>query len=116
MRFSSVILSAFCLLSPAAHAHAFLDGAIPAVGSTIASAPPDLVLNFTEGIEPRFTRVELLDSAGAPVATHDQRSGGPRQLLLGLPALKPGDYQVIWHAVSVDTHKTEGHFTFHVAP
>jgi hypothetical protein len=30
--------------------------------------------------------------------------------------LKPGVYKVIWHAVSVDTHKTQGSFQFTVKP
>ncbi|MEJ1978863.1 MAG: copper resistance protein CopC [Acetobacteraceae bacterium] len=37
-------------------------------------------------------------------------------LVLGLPALPPGLYKVIWHATSVDTHRTEGSYSFTVAP
>ncbi|MDE1974119.1 MAG: copper resistance protein CopC, partial [Hyphomicrobiales bacterium] len=33
---------------------------------------------------------------------------------IGLKALKPGSYRVRWRALSVDTHKTEGSFTFTV--
>jgi methionine-rich copper-binding protein CopC len=30
--------------------------------------------------------------------------------------LKPGVYTVHWHAVSVDTHRTQGSFQFTVRP
>jgi hypothetical protein len=30
--------------------------------------------------------------------------------------LMPGVYQVHWHVISVDTHRTEGNFSFTVAP
>jgi len=42
--------------------------------------------------------------------------GDPKTLVIGLKALKPGDYSVDWHVTSVDTHKTQGHFSFTVAP
>jgi copper resistance protein C len=29
--------------------------------------------------------------------------------------LPPGTYKVTWHVVSVDTHTTEGTFTFRIA-
>jgi copper resistance protein C len=32
-----------------------------------------------------------------------------------LPKLPPGTYTVNWHVTSVDTHKTEGNYTFTVA-
>jgi methionine-rich copper-binding protein CopC len=38
-----------------------------------------------------------------------------KQMIIGLGKVGPGTYTVIWHAVSVDTHRTEGHFTFTVA-
>jgi copper resistance protein C len=33
---------------------------------------------------------------------------------VGLKPLSPGTYRVRWHVLSVDTHRTEGSFTFHV--
>jgi copper resistance protein C len=33
---------------------------------------------------------------------------------IGLKALPPGTYKVNWHALSVDTHKTDGTFSFQV--
>ena len=49
--------------------------------------------------------------AGKPVA-----QGEGRVLQVKLKPLPPGVYTVVWHVTSVDTHKTEGHFTFTVKP
>ena len=40
----------------------------------------------------------------------------PKRLVIGLKKLGPGTYTVKWHVVSVDTHHTEGTFTFSVQP
>jgi len=101
-----------------AHAHAFLDHADPAVGSTVHGSPLALRLWFTEGLEPAFSTIRLLDGAGQPVTTSKASvDKAERKLLtLSLPALQPGTYKVMWSVISVDTHKTTGSFTFVVAP
>ena len=33
-----------------------------------------------------------------------------------IPDLPPGTYKVIWRVLSVDTHRTQGDFTFRVGP
>jgi methionine-rich copper-binding protein CopC len=40
--------------------------------------------------------------------------GNLEELQIGLKPLPPGTYLVSWHVVSVDTHPTEGTFTFDV--
>jgi methionine-rich copper-binding protein CopC len=37
-------------------------------------------------------------------------------MVLNLPTLTPGHYKVSWHVVSVDTHRTEGSFSFDIQP
>ena len=37
-------------------------------------------------------------------------------LQVSLPKLEPGRYRVTWRVLSVDTHVTEGDFTFEVVP
>jgi hypothetical protein len=37
-------------------------------------------------------------------------------LRVSLPKLVPGTYRVTWRVLSVDTHVTEGDFTFAVVP
>ena len=96
-----------------AHAHAFLDHASPLVGSTVRSAPHDVTLTFTQSLEPAFSSVQVTDSSGARVDQGKAQVSGTT-MRIGLKALKPGSYRVRWQALSVDTHKTEGRFTFTV--
>lgn len=106
------------LLPDLAHAHAHLRQAEPPVGGTVRSAPAQVDLMFTEAVEPRFSTVAVTDAAGAQVDKHDLHivAGDGKHLAISLGALPPGAYSVVWHATSVDTHKTEGSFAFTVAP
>lgn len=103
---------------PMAYAHAFLDHASPAVGSTVPGPPPQIRLYFTQGLEPAFSRVELATAQGQPIQTSPATvdPSNNMQLVLAVPRLGPGRYRVIWHVVSVDTHPTEGTFEFEVRP
>ncbi len=105
-------------LSAPALAHAFLKSATPAVGSTVPAAPAQVVITFTEGVEPGFSTIEVQDAVGKRVDKGDVHAapGDNTRLAVGLNPLTPGTYKVVWHATSVDTHKTEGSFAFTVAP
>ena len=105
-----------CMASPA-FAHAFLQRAEPPVGSEVSAPPHELVLTFTEGVEPLFTTVQVRDAGGVTLATGKPHTdpSNDRRLIVELPTLHSGTYTVIWHATSVDTHKTEGQFHFTVA-
>jgi copper resistance protein C len=115
MRILTFAATTFLALAAAtaAHAHAFLDRAEPRVGSTVPTAPREVVLTFTQNLEPAFSSVEVSDAKGARV---DQ--GKPRvsatTMRIGLKPLPPGTYHVRWHVLSVDTHATEGNFSFQV--
>lgn len=101
---------------PAAWAHAFLDHASPAVGSAVPTAPAAVTLSFTQEIEPAFSSLTVTNQAGQRVDLGNARvvPGAAAQLQVGLRPLMPGTYTVSWHVVSVDTHPTEGSFTFQV--
>ncbi len=112
-----LLIIAACLIGPSAWAHAFLDRASPPVGSEVSAAPPSLTLSYTEAVEPLFSTVQVTDSSGAVVSDGKPTSqGGGRVLVVKLKPLPAGVYTVTWHVTSVDTHKTEGHFTFTVKP
>jgi methionine-rich copper-binding protein CopC len=97
----------------AAQAHAFLDHASPLVGSTVRAAPHEVVLSFTQNLEAAFSSVQVTDASGARVDQGKAQVSG-NTMRIGLKALKPGSYRVRWHALSVDTHTTEGSFSFTV--
>ena len=103
----------FILAGSTAHAHAFLDHADPRVGSSVPTAPRQLSLWFTQNLEPAFSTVEVQNAAGARVDLGKPRIGG-NVMHVGLKPLPPGTYRVVWHVLSVDTHTTEGSFSFHV--
>jgi len=106
------------VLVQTASAHAFLDRAVPAVGSSVRTPPTELKLWFTERLEPAFSKVRVEDGGGKQVDRGDGRVDSADGVLLrvSLPRLPPGTYRVKWRVLSVDTHVSEGDFTFDVAP
>ncbi len=104
--------------SPAAVAHAFLDRAVPAVGSQVRGAPTSVTLWFTQDLEPAFSTVKVLNAQGREVDRTDNSVGSRERSVLrtSLAPLSPGTYRVVWRALSVDGHVTEGDFTFTVVP
>lgn len=117
VRVAALLLAAISLAPATAFAHAFLVRAVPAVGATVRAAPSQLTLFYTEGVVPHFCQVTVTGPGGAAVAAGRPRAeaGHPVVLRVRLPHLAPGRYTVHWHAVSIDTHHTEGAFGFTVA-
>jgi methionine-rich copper-binding protein CopC len=115
MRISTLATAALlaAMASTAAWAHAFLDHAEPRVGSTVPTAPRELVLVYTQNLEPAFSSVEVSDANGARVDMGKPRISAST-MRVGLKQLPPGTHRVRWQVLSVDTHTTQGSFTFHV--
>lgn len=105
------------LRAPAADAHAILVKSDPVPNSVLPDSPPAMQLWFSEEPEPRFTQIEIyntarvrLDTPALSVAPEDHRL-----LVARLGALPPGVYTVIWKALSaVDGHTSVGAFAFGV--
>ena len=111
--FGVISLLTALLAANAALAHAMLDHASPLVGSTVATAPQEVTLTFTQNLEAAFSTVTVTGPNGARVdAGKTQISGNTMRV--GLKAKGPGTYRVRWRALSVDTHSTQGSFTFQV--
>src|SRR5260370_12870804 len=96
-----------------ASAHAFLDSAEPRVGNKVATAPHEVTLWFRQKLEPAFSSISVTNSAGQRVDTGKTRVSGT-QMSVSLRPRGPGTYRVKWHVLSVDTHTTDGNFTFQV--
>ena len=112
------LILAFAFAATPAFAHAQLEKASPAVGGTVSRAS-EIRLTFSEGVEPRFTKVSLTGPGGAAVPLGAAKTAPNNQAVLIAPIAKPlaaGVYTVHWHAVSVDTHHTQGTFQFTVKP
>ncbi len=105
------------LVATAAIAHPKLTSSVPAADGTEHLIPKEIRLSFSEGIIAKFSGLELQDERGKSVTT-----GSPavnptdkKQLVVPLHApLAAGKYRVIWHAVSDDTHRVKGEYTFTV--
>lgn len=114
VKFLGVIsLLAALLATNAAQAHAFLDHANPLVGSTVAAAPREVTLTFTQSLEPAFSTVTVTGPNGTRVDAGKAQVSG-NTMRIGLKSAGPGTYRVRWHALSVDTHTTQGNFSFRV--
>ena len=98
-----------------AAAHALLDHAEPRVGNKVVTAPREVTLWFTQKLEPAFSTVTVTNAAGERVDSGKTRVSGS-QMSVSLRGGAPGTYHVTWHVLSVDTHTTDGSFTFQVGP
>jgi hypothetical protein len=110
----SLVAALFLTLQTHAWAHAFLDHAEPKVGSTITHSPAEIKIWFTQNLEPAFSSIKVQNAQGKEVDKKDAHLDTKDKSLfvVPLPQLPAGTYTVIWHVVSVDTHRTEGHFEF----
>ena len=97
----------------AAWAHATLDHASPAAGSTVHGAPQEVLLTFTERLESLFSMIEVTDAGGTRVDSGKSEVNGTT-MRVGLKILPEGKYRVHWRAITSDTHRVEGNFTFNV--
>jgi methionine-rich copper-binding protein CopC len=110
-----VLVFAIAVAGTPAMAHAFLQKANPAAGDNLKASPAKVELHFTESLEPAFSGITVTDADG-----HDMGAGAAvasgAEMDLPLKPLAPGRYRVTWHAVSVDTHRTDGKYNFLVLP
>jgi methionine-rich copper-binding protein CopC len=119
MHFKNVLVAAALagslLAASSVFAHAHLKSQTPAANSTV-SAPSELSLVFSEGVEADFSKVTLTRDGEAILVKSVATNGSDKNTLIVTPAapLPPGDYKVEWHVVSVDTHKSEGAYAFKV--
>ncbi|HSU90650.1 MAG TPA: copper resistance CopC family protein [Sporolactobacillaceae bacterium] len=98
-----------------ASAHSFPESQTPSAGQKLAAAPAEVTINFDAPIEKLFAKLEVTgadgknEAAGAP-----QISDDGRRMSVKVASLKPGDYIVKWAVVGIDTHHTEGSYTFSI--
>jgi copper resistance protein C len=101
------------LVASGASAHAMLDRAEPRVGNKVTSPPRDVTLWFTQKLEPAFSRITVTNASGQRIDNGKTRVNGS-QMSVSLRPGGTGTYHVNWHVLSVDTHTTDGNFTFQV--
>ena len=99
--------------------HAQLLSSVPGAGEVVHQPPREIRLAFSEPVDGRFVRVDLLDADGNVVAAAiGVRDVVDSQLViadLGGTILANGAYNVTWRTLSAaDGHSTAGFFTFGV--
>jgi copper resistance protein C len=97
-------------------AHSFPDKEQPAAGQTLSAAPSEVSIKYDAPIEHLFANLQVLDAAGNNMAVgQPQVSSDGYTLTVKVNELKPGTYTVKWSVVCVDTHHTQGSYSFTVA-
>ena len=117
-RSAYVLFMIAAFYSGSAAAHAVLMSSGPAANSVLVEAPREIRLSFSERIEARFSSVSLTRSDGSNVQIARPAANQEKQndLLVPLPALAPGKYQVEWQTTSGDSHRIRGQFGFEIKP
>jgi methionine-rich copper-binding protein CopC len=106
------------LFAGAAYAHPEFQSAEPAPGAATTTSPKQIRITFNQNVIPKMSGVEVKDEAGKTVLTGKATTDPANKKSLVVPVneqLPPGDYRVEWHAVSDDTHRVKGSFSFSVA-
>ena len=83
----------------------------------MTGSPENISLDFSEGIELKFSKISVKDAQNKPVAAGkpELAEGNDTRLILPLTETLPaGVYHVEWKVVSVDGHKTNGDYQFTV--
>jgi methionine-rich copper-binding protein CopC len=107
-------LSLMLLLGNApAQGHAELERTVPAAGSTVRGSPQEVAIWFTQKLEPAFSSITVRNAAGQRVEAGKTGVSG-NVMRVPLKAIGAGTYRVNWRVLSVDTHRTQGTFSFRV--
>jgi methionine-rich copper-binding protein CopC len=110
------LFAGLACLSAHALAHPALLTSSPSPGALLDAPPKEIVLTFSEKLEPAFSAVKVADSAGRDIASAKAQAdpATSSRLQLTLPPLKAGTYTVRWTAVGHDAHPGKGDYIFTV--
>ena len=115
---TAVIIVAVGLLAgaPTASAHAELLSSFPGNQELLVEAPSEIGLQFSESVDPIEPGIRLVDAGGNDVELGAvSQSAGTDRMRASIPdTLDDGTYVVAWQAVSADSHRIRGSFTFSV--
>jgi methionine-rich copper-binding protein CopC len=114
---AAVTMIAASLFVRAAYAHPQLQSAEPTAGAAVTTSPKQIRITFSENVIPKLSGVEVKDQTGKVIPTGRAATDPANKKLLMVPIneqLPPGDYKVEWHAVSDDTHRVKGNYSFSV--
>ncbi len=113
-RFSMMVFALAATPLPAL-AHAHPKSMTPAANATV-SAPTELSVVFSEALEPKFSKLELVDDKGAVLSKNSSTvdPADHKHMTLPLPKLSAGVYHVHWVSAAMDGHRMDGEYSFTV--
>jgi methionine-rich copper-binding protein CopC len=112
---ASALALATALAPAPLRAHAYPMVAVPADGAVLRESPREIRIQFTEGIELEFSRIDVKNAAGEKMNAGNLRRIADDTAVVAVKALGPGTYRIEWQVLSVDTHVTEGVLRFTVS-
>jgi copper transport protein len=110
----AVVVGLLLVFTPEAAAHAELLETNPANGAHLDKAPREVMLRFSESVNPVRGGFSLLDGNGRTIAEPSATSSGGRVVLALPDSLGDAVYLVNWRVVSADSHPIHGAFVFSV--
>ena len=111
-----IAVCALSLSAASAFGHGKLEQSAPPADAVLAAAPKQISLRFNEALETSFSKISVSPAGNASAIA----SGGAadasdaRSLVLPLPALSSGEYQVHWSVMTHDGHKSRGDYRFRI--
>lgn len=114
----SFALAASMMFAMPALAHVHVVETAPARSEVLAAPPGEVVVTFSDKVQPALSRISVTDSSGAAVDVENTATfgGDAAKLGVGLKPLAPGVYTVSWSAICIYNHKVTGKYTFEIKP
>ena len=106
---SIVLVMGFGLLS---WGHGVLIESFPSHGAILQESPSVISLRFNDALETSITRVTLIDLINQSRALDVTNSSTLEQVVVTVPPLIPGVYNVNYQVLAADGHVTEGAIRF----
>ena len=116
---TAIGLLVLCFATSPVNAHGSLEKSAPARDAAVPGDVKEIRLDFSESVIAKLSGIELKDQGGKTITTgtavNDPKD--KKKLVVPLQApLQAGAYTVNWHAVSDDTHRVKGSYSFKVQP
>jgi putative copper export protein/methionine-rich copper-binding protein CopC len=104
----------FAFPAGAAQAHAALIRTSPAQGSIVTTAPSEIVITFSEVVQPVPTRITVIAPDGKRIDSGNPRVQGDDMHIPLRTNVPGGTYLVSYRVISADSHPVGGGFTYSV--
>lgn len=117
LNFSLVLLSFFLSLAGPAWGHAVVIESSPPDGAALTRPPEQVVLRFNAKIEKSLVRATLKTGDGQtiPLSMEEEEAGvAADRLVIPLPPLSPGAYELHFKVLATDGHATLGILRFRI--